>query len=300
MAVNKIRKHFDHIFKHVGPMIEQHKRDLLEKPVRADDGHKEPGTLLQMLVQSAYEHGDPLEWRTELVAKRYTIVMFASMHTTAITLTHLLLDILSAPPDYRTLEVLREEIMRVLDDNGGRWSKRVLSQLVNMDSAIRESMRLHSLSSWSLPRIVVSKGGIDLPDGLHLPKGSHICVPSYSVQRDEQNYKDPITFDPFRFSRNFPHGDKAKQPNDRSGDLDENVGQQKHVPAVSTNNVFFAFGHGQHACPCRFFAIQSIKLILSHLLLTYDFRPISPRPQNHWFGDMTVPDPNALISVRRR
>lgn len=46
---------------------------------------------------------------------------------------------------------------------------------------------------------------------------------------------------------------------------------------MTTSDEHFAFGHGRHACPGRFFVACELKLIMAHLLRNYDMRRIAAR-----------------------
>ena len=100
-----------------------------------------------------------------------------------------------------------------------------------------------------------------LEDGTVLPKGSRIMVLT--------NYMDPSVYEePEKFNHNrFLH--MRSQP-----------GQENAWQFVTTNSEHMLFGHGQHACPGRFFASNEIKIALCHLLLKYDwqFVPSEGRP----------------------
>lgn len=45
---------------------------------------------------------------------------------------------------------------------------------------------------------------------------------------------------------------------------------------VTTSPDHLALGHGEHACPGRFFAAIEIKILLCHLLLKYEWE-LSPK-----------------------
>lgn len=100
-----------------------------------------------------------------------------------------------------------------------------------------------------------------LSDGTKLPVGTHLAMPTDAMLRDPEvlpgGGADPNTFDPFRYAR-------ARE------DLSRPENAQRFQLATRRHKL--PFGHGKHACPGRFFAISEAKLILRHLLLTYDFR----------------------------
>ncbi|KAG5651328.1 hypothetical protein H0H81_009081 [Sphagnurus paluster] len=126
---------------------------------------------------------------------------------------------------------------------------------------------------------------VTFPDGTYIPKGTHLTVAAHALHTDDAAYEDPHTFDPFRFA------DRTKQEySGRKGDM------------ISTNTEFIAFGHGRHACPGRFFAANELKLMLAHLVMTYDVKleGNAERPPNMWFILSCIPNPKAEILLRKR
>lgn len=47
-------------------------------------------------------------------------------------------------------------------------------------------------------------------------------------------------------------------------------GKENQAHFVTTGPDSLGFGHGQHACPGRFFAANEVKILMCHLLLKYD------------------------------
>lgn len=74
-------------------------------------------------------------------------IAFAAVETTSTTLAYLILDLLDHP---EAVPRLRKEIVEVLGESG--WSKTSLMRLKLLDSAMKESQRLHPLShrKWNL------------------------------------------------------------------------------------------------------------------------------------------------------
>ena len=71
---------------------------------------------------------------------------------------------------------------------------------------------------------------------------------------------------------------------------------------MTTSPESLNFGHGNHACPGRFFASNEIKVVLIELLRSWDFRFLAGkgRPENV-LGDMRcMPDTRAQMEFRRR
>jgi cytochrome P450 monooxygenase-1 len=133
-----------------------------------------------------------------------------------------------------------------------------------------------------MQRIALSD--IKLSDGTFLPRDT-ISVVAGTRHWDPEIYDDPEKFDGYRFLK--MRGEAGK----------ENVAQ-----FVSTSPNHLGFGHGQHACPGRFFASNEIKIILCHILLKYDWRLIKgkPDPKVHVHGWMLVADATSKLEIRRR
>ena len=104
--------------------------------------------------------------------------------------------------------------------------------MVKLDSVIRESLRLNSMAGRGLSREVVASGGITTPDGLFLPRGTHLCVITSSMQRDGKIWDRADEFVPFRFVRPVDGGVESAD---------------KSKSAVHVTEDFLSFGYGQHA-----------------------------------------------------
>lgn len=121
-----------------------------------------------------------------------------------------------------------------------------------------------------------------LPNGLTIPKGERVWVDSAHMWSDEF-YKNADEFNPYRFM--------------------ELRGTEKEHMAhlVSTSAEHPGFGHGEHACPGRFFAANELKILLCHMLLKYEWKfPAGGDLSYIPFGLPLVPNPGARILVKRR
>ncbi|KAK4120990.1 cytochrome P450 [Parathielavia appendiculata] len=189
------------------------------------------------------------------------------------------------PQEY--IDELRAEIEGVLAEHGGEWNKRALAKMQKLDSVMRESARLNSFVTVGLNRAVAAKDGLVTPDGIRIPRGATVSVPSYPIFHDSAVYPDADEFKPFRF---------AEQRSDASIEY-----VQRAAKAFATTSTdFLAFGHGRNACPGRFFAANELKLMLAHLVLNYDVELGGERPRNTWFGLNRVPPLQATIRIKRR
>jgi cytochrome P450 len=219
------------------------------------------------------------------LAGRILMVNFAAIHTTSFTVTHAIFDLISSKQEY--VDELRKEISSVLAEHGGEWNKKALAEMEKLDSIVRESLRLHMVSTFGVPRLVIGKDGFKTLSGVHIPKGNIVAVPGKNIATDESFYPDADTYKPFRFA------EKQK---------DEDVEHVKRArqAAPTTSAEYLAFGHGKHACPGRFFAASEMKLILGYMVMNYDIEMLDKRPPDIFAGVARLPPMAAKIRVRRR
>ncbi|GAP88592.1 putative cytochrome p450 protein [Rosellinia necatrix] len=211
----------------------------------------------------------------DFVSGQLSLTM-AAIHTTTESTCRALLDV-CAHPD--VAQMLRDEIVEVVGREG--WAKTTLYKLRLMDSFLKESQRVSPLATLSMNRYVEKT--ITLSDGLSLPKGSRICV--LGDFANPEVYPEPGRFDAARFAK------KRLEP-----------GQENGWQFVTTSAAHLNFGHGEHACPGRFFAANEIKIILCHLLLKYDWRfvPGLPEPEPRAFEATMAVRPDTQIQACRR
>ena len=100
--------------------------------------------------------GDEKEKTVGMITLRLMLLNFASIFSTAGVLTNLLLDLSGADPDLCYWEGLRAEVEKVQQECGGVWTEESLARLWKVDSALKETMRKWSVSSFGMPRKVIS------------------------------------------------------------------------------------------------------------------------------------------------
>ncbi|TVY46813.1 Cytochrome P450 monooygenase [Lachnellula occidentalis] len=226
----------------------------------------EQGTMISWLLKhmAPKERDDPL-----VLGINQMMLSFAAIFTTSMATCHAVYD-LACRPEY--VEPLRKEINEVLREDGYdldgegllKLKKTSMSKLRKLDSFIKESQRLSPLAMISNTRVVTSD--LTLSTGLVLPKGTRFGVASYAVHTsaDTTTYspsynspgtKSPTEFDGFRFSN-----------------LRAMKGKENKHQFVTTSPESLNFGHGNHACPGRFFASNEIKVVLIELLRNWEFR----------------------------
>ncbi|KAK7959440.1 uncharacterized protein PG986_004294 [Apiospora aurea] len=269
----------------------QHRSDHMTNPQTKDEKYvAEKNDFLQWSIEQALASGDPRMWNPRTLAGRVLLLNLVSIHTSSLTVTNLVLDLISSRAE--VLDELRNEITTVLAETQGVWTKTAMYRMVKLDSVFRESARLNTLTAVALRRVVVAPEGLTTPSGLHIPHGNFCAVPSLGVLTDDRKYPGANEFDPFRFvdlRRLVDTGERLPDHMERA-----------RMSFAATGNDYLAFGNGRQACPGRFFAAAELKLMLAYVLLHYDFEMLPERPGDTWVGILRVPSPSAKIRVKRR
>nr|BAD94562.1 cytochrome P450 [Phanerodontia chrysosporium]BAL05132.1 cytochrome P450 [Phanerodontia chrysosporium] len=257
--------------KYLGPLIEQ-RMALAEK--FGDDSSEKPDDMLQWIIdevrarnQSVFE-----------VVRTVLLVNFAAIHTSSSSFTHALYH-LAANPEF--IASLREEIETIVSEEG--WSKAAIGKMWKLDSFMRESQRYNGINSVSVKRKALKP--LTLSDGTFIPKGTVLVTPTVATHFDDDNYKNPTVFDPFRYYR----------------EKERDMSAVKHQ-FVTTSPDYVSFGHGKHACPGRFFAANELKAMMAYVVVNYDvkFEKEGVRPENIYAAMGISPDPNARVLFRKR
>ncbi|KAF9767741.1 hypothetical protein IL306_015050 [Fusarium sp. DS 682] len=224
---------------------------------------------------------DSLEWFEREGSKRHPALIQISLslvaiHTTSDLVMETMFNIAQHPDLFQPL---REEIVHVLNAEG--LKKTALYNLKLMDSVVKESQRLRPVLLGMFRRQATAD--ITLPNGDVIKKGDKIVCDT-THQWNPDYYEEAAKFDGYRFLR-----------------MREAFEQDKHPHLVSTSFDHLGFGHGNHACPGRFFAANEIKIALCHMLLKYDWKladGVCPTPSG--FGMSYLPDLQAKLLIRRR
>lgn len=124
-----------------------------------------------------------------------------------------------------------------------------------------------------------------LADGTHMPTGTMVAAPVRAMYDDPELLENPEVFDGYRWSK-----------------LRQQENQQNSHQFVSTSSSSLLFGHGNHACPGRFFAANEIQIMLVSILLRYDFKYLEgeTRPGNWNLAEMVMQDKNKLLLFKKR
>ncbi|KAI7774072.1 hypothetical protein LA080_009309 [Diaporthe eres] len=224
-------------------------------------------------IMDSYRAGGKTVTPDETVQNIF-IVMFASMHGTSFVALQSLFSLLGTPG---ALAEIREEVNRVSKQELGDspvWTRHALGELRMLDSFMKETLP-------TVQRYAMT--GYTFKDGLHVPAGTVVSFPNLRYNLDPDLVPEADTFDGKRWLRRRAGFDSSK------------------FQFASTAEDSFDWGGGLHACPGRFMAEVTIKLILIYLVTKYDMklqeggpnRPVEARR----FMDLT-PDTSMPILIR--
>ncbi|KAI0456309.1 putative cytochrome P450 [Xylaria acuta] len=241
------------------------------------------------------EHFNILSWLVDSVKGRdrdpdtlmhaMVIVALASLHTVLLRVVNVLYD-LTANPDL--LDEVRAEMEAVATDPQG-WSHSSYEKLHKLDSVIVESQRTSPPTTTGLKRLF--REPYTFQNGLHVARGTYVCMPIYAIENDPAHTPHPEVFDGLRQYR-------LSQEAREGGPASVNNKLQFAYPTPTNLN----FGYGKAACPGRFFAGLEIKMVFAKLLTEYDFKflPGVGRPSNMMVHEFLFTWPWTKMLVRRR
>ncbi|RSL52700.1 hypothetical protein CEP51_015013 [Fusarium floridanum] len=235
----------------------------------------------QSLLDYLYESGlGPDDVEAHTIAQINLCV--AAIQSMAATVTQCLMD-LATHPEYAP--ELIEEIKIVVEKNNGVVDKRVLTELWKLDSFIKETQRLNPPDLTSFQRKALSD--MTLSNGLRIPKGARIVLPTGAINMDREFFEDPQTFDGFRYYRIRTANEAARNTNQM----------------VTVGKKDLTWGYGKHACPGRYIAEVAMKLLVIEFLMRYDIRlpeNMKERPKNIEFEGLIIPDPDWELAMKSR
>ncbi|KAK0230010.1 cytochrome P450 [Armillaria nabsnona] len=244
-----------------------------QQDVYGKDWPGKPNDLVSWLLDITY--GDAKQRSVKDHCSRVLSLNTAAIHTTSMAFTTALYA-LATHPEYA--ETLRDEVESIINEEG--CTKSAMGKMNQLDSFLKEAQRLYgNMGVFEMQR--TTRKDFVFSDGMVVPAGVQIVVASLSTHTDEENYEDPLEFKPWRFS------EKRKQ---------EGEGIRHHMATPSLDFVFF--GHGRPACPGRFFAVNELKALMSHVLLNFDVK-LDKFPTPVWFSDNQMPNQSSKVLFRK-
>ncbi|KAI1333958.1 cytochrome P450 [Xylariaceae sp. FL0016] len=211
---------------------------------------------------------------TDLIMQDLAFLFAASVHSIALTALSILLDLVGHP---ESMAEIRDEISKVYAEHQG-GTRQSLGALRVLDSFMKESQRFNNFQFNTMQRMALVD--YTFKDGLRLPAGTSIVIPSRLLGRDPDLHADAAHFDAKRWQRMREQGDAAK------------------FHFASLQDDMLPWGSGPHACPGRFLAQDIIKLIFIHLLTKYDMKyPEGVEGRPHDMPDNVNLNPNMMAQL---
>lgn len=268
-----LKRHILALHKHVEPILKLRLARIGDQSL--EQNH--PKDFLQWWIERAPEKNKADGYALTLALIQLNI---AGIQSTGMVLMQALFD-LASRPEYA--EPLLDELQQVIRENGSdALSPHAIGKLVMMDSFLKESQRHVAQNLLSIYRKVMSP--LTLKDGTIIPSRSYVAVPS--MDPDAQPGSTKRTFDGFRWAR-----------------LRAAPGNSEKFTTVASGIDSLEFGYGVHACPGRFFAMNTIKAMLVAILRRYELRmPPGEKIPSQRYNPILVliPPKEQMVELRDR
>ncbi|KAK0193009.1 cytochrome P450 [Armillaria mellea] len=245
---------------------------LNQENAHGKDWPGKPNDLLSWMVDAT--RGKKERRTIQDLSARILSLNVGAIHTTSMTFTIALYTLARHPECAATL---RAEVESVIKEEG--YTKAAMGKMNQLDSFLKEAQSIRHCG-FGMRR--VAQVDFVLSDGIVVPAGTEIAVAALATNTDERNYENPLEFKPWRFS------DRRKQE-----------GENLHHRMVTPSLDFIFFGHGRPACPGRFFAVNNLKALMSHVLLNFDVK-MDTLPSSTWISGDQIPDQSSKMLFRKR
>ncbi|CAG9462094.1 unnamed protein product [Pedinophyceae sp. YPF-701] len=262
------------------PIAAHRKRDAARKKMsalfseiieqRRKEGRVE-SDVMQVFMDREMKDGSKLT--NDQITGMLIAVLFAGQHTSSITSTWLVYEILNQKD--KLLPELLDEQKKIVAEFGDKLEFSVLQKMDSLHRYMSETLRIHPplLMLMRYARepfeVTTSKG-----QTYTIPKGDILMASPTFSHRIEDTYPDALSFQPDRFK---PPRSEDKKP-----------------------FAWMGFGNGRHRCMGEHFAYMQVKTILSVILRNFDLELTTPFPEPDYEGMVVAPKAAKVKYTRRK
>ncbi|CAI7621231.1 unnamed protein product [Penicillium manginii] len=216
-----------------------------------------------------------------LIISWLMVIMIAGADTTAITLNAALYYSLKQPSVWQRL---RSEIPVHDSNSSSTTSYKDSRTFPYLNAVVREALRCHPGVAMILERYVPN-GGLNLPDGRHVPAGCVVGMNPYVVGRNESVFgEDAEKFRPERWLR-----DEKRETEDEF---------QERLRLM--NNTDLAFGGGSRICIGKHLGLVEVYKVLATLISRYDISFVDPTKEWSTHNSFFVRQTGIEVKLSRR
>ncbi|KAH0679511.1 hypothetical protein KY290_021606 [Solanum tuberosum] len=218
------------------------KRELGDKNFVARD-------MVDVLLQQVEDPNLHLKLNTDSVKGLMQDLLAGGTDTSATTIEWAFHELIKQP---KMIKKAQKELDRVIGD--GRWvQEKDFTQLTYIESIIKETLRLHPLSTMLPPRTSLEDCHIA---GYDIPKGTILMVNAWSIGRNSRYWESSEEFIPERF-------------------------EGKDIDVTGQHFMLLPFGSGRRKCPGYSLGIRIIRATLANLLHGFNWQlPHGINPQD--------------------
>jgi cytochrome P450 len=267
-----LKKHIAKIHIHLDNLLNNR---LSHGKAKLPDGRETPKDFIDWWLEKA-----PNNKRHDSYALTLGMIQLniAGIQSTGMVLMQALFD-LASRPEY-TNALLSELSQTTRLTGTTTMTPSSISKLVKLDSFLKESQRQVSQNLLSIYRKTITP--LKLQDGTTLPANSYVAVPSINLETMPGS--DNPNFDGFRWEKMRLQAEN----------------EQKFTTVASGIDTL-EFGYGVHACPGRFFAMNTVKATLAQILTQYEMRmPLDGTELRHNYNPILVLVPSREQTVEFR
>ncbi|KAF0715699.1 Aste57867_3240 [Aphanomyces stellatus] len=206
--------------------------------------------------------------------------MFAGHETTSAALSWAFAE-LHAHPD--VAKRVRDEACAVLATNGALDNWDSLGDLPFTKAVIQETLRLHPILPFLMPRMTSVDSDIPMSDGssVFVPKGTNVVAMTGTMHRDEAFWSQPEAFLPDRFVEgSLLYEEDFKRRGGKSHALH-----------------YLPFGGGVKNCIGQRFAMAELQLVLATFVAQFEFRLTAQANCHAKYMVMTTPPAHLEMTV---